>query len=196
MRFVNGLDETTDLGPHHMLERHTASGHHVHRDAAGSKRRRDLESDEASADHDGMFRAAREVDNGTAVGKRSEIVHLRGLVTGNGQPHRIGTGGNQEAAELAPGSVRESHGPPGRIDRGHGSSEQQLDPFLAVEILRPQRNPVVLRLTCQEVLRQVGAIDGRILIGADHCDRTVIAFATQHVRRCQASGPATENHDR
>ena len=114
--FVNGSDETADVGPHHTLEWHVVRGHHVHRDAASAERRRDLEADEACADHDGVFRAEREVDDGTAVGKRSEITHLCGVMTRNGQPHGIGTGGNQQTAELAPSSVLEKHRTRGPID--------------------------------------------------------------------------------
>src|SRR5262245_56205229 len=114
--FMDGLDETADLGPHHTLEWQVVRRHHVHCDAAHAERRRDFEPDEACTDHHSMFPALREVDDGTAVGKRSEVVHLRRLMTGNGKPHGIGAGGNQQAAELAPGSVVEKYGMCGRID--------------------------------------------------------------------------------
>ena len=104
------------------------------------------------------------------------------------------------ASSSAPNSRRE----PSSSDtvRAAGSiddtrrAEQQLDAPLAIELRRPQRNPVVLRLAGQIVFRQVRTIDRRIRIGADHRDRTVVAFAPQHVGGRQPGGAAADDHDR
>ena len=96
--------------------------------------------------------------------ERAQIEHLRSVGAGNRRPHRIGASRDQQRAELPMRAIVERHGARRRIDRGHATAQLQIDAALAVQIRRPQRNPVVLRFAGQVVLRQVRPIDRRIVV--------------------------------
>src|SRR5262245_63737909 len=66
---------------------------------------------------------------------------------------------------------------------------------LGVQVRWPEWQPVVLRLACEKVFRQIGTIDRRIVIGADHRHRTLVAFGAKRIRCGEAGSPATDDHD-
>ena len=138
----------------------------------------------------------RPLDNGAAVRERAEVTHLVVVRAGNRQPRGIGAGRKEQRAVRALRSVVETHDPPGRIDRRHATAEEQLDAPLHVEVIRPERDPIVLGFTGEEVLRQVWPIDGRIGIGADHQERTVVPLAPQHLGRRHARRTSADDDDR
>jgi hypothetical protein len=67
--------------------------------------------------------------------------------------------------------------------------------MLLVEFRRPERDPVVLRLACEVVLREVRTIHRRIRIRADHRQRALVAFAPDHLGGGDACGASADNHD-
>ena len=98
--------------------------------------------------------------------------------------HAAGRGMQQLAAAIECNETRR------RIDRRDARPKLQVDALLGVELVRPQRDPLVLRLAGQELLRQVRAIGRRRVVGADHRDRAVVAFAAEHLCRGQAGWAA------
>ena len=65
-----------------------------------------------------------------------------------------------------------------------------------VEVIRPERNPIVLCVAGEEVLRQVRAVDGWVGIGADQRHRAVVRLAPEHLGRGHSRRPTADNHDR
>ena len=195
LRFVQRLNEAANFRAHDALERHAFRRDHVDVDPPASQRRRDLEADEARADHHHMFGRARLVDEGATVREGTQIVHLRAVGARDRQTHRIGAGRNQQRAERAPRAAFEHNLSRADVDRRHARAEQQLDaPFREV-LRRPQRNPVVLRMTGEIVFRQVRPIARRCIIRADHRDRAVISFPSEHVGRRQPGAAAADDDD-
>jgi hypothetical protein len=135
-------------------------------------------------------------DNGAAVRERAEVLHLVVVRAGNRQPRWIGTGREEQRTIRPIRSVVETHRPPGRIDRYHATAEDQLDTLLHVEVIRPERDPIVLRFTGEEVLRQVRPIDGWISIGADQKERSVVPLAPEHLGRGHACRSSADDDDR
>ena len=66
---------------------------------------------------------------------------VRKIATRNPEADRFGAGGEEQSAEALPGAVCEPDFSGLGIDRDRAGVELQLDPPLAVEIGRPQRDP-------------------------------------------------------
>src|SRR5215467_12610390 len=71
----------------------------------------------------------------------------------------------------------------------------QVDAAFGIEVVRPERDPIVLRLAGQVILGKIRSVDGWIRVGADYRDRSVVPLATQHVGGGEASGAAADDHD-
>src|SRR3954468_12208824 len=80
-------------------------------------------------------------------------------------------------------------------NRCNRRTKQQLDAPLGVEMGRPKRNPILLRLASKIVFREVRTIDGRIDIGADDRNAAVVPVASQHVGRGQARGATADDEN-
>ena len=61
---------------------------------------------------------------------------------------------------------------------------------------RSQRNPVVLRGACEEVLGEIRTVIGRRVVRADHDQRTFVAVATEHVCGGRAGAASADDEDR
>jgi hypothetical protein len=81
---------------------------------------------------------------------------VRKIATRNAEVDRFGAGGEEQSAEALPAAVREPDFSGLGIDRDRAGAELQLEPMLAVEIGRPQRNPFLGRVAGQVVLGQIG----------------------------------------
>ena len=93
---VQRANEVAHLGPEHALHRPLLRRDDMHLDLARPQRGRDLEPDEARADHDGAARAARAGDDGAAVGERAQGMDMRLVGARDRQPHRLGAGRQQQ----------------------------------------------------------------------------------------------------
>ncbi len=74
--------------------------------------------------------------------------------------------------------------------------QAQVDAPFGIHLRRPERHPVVLCLPRQIVLREVGTVDRRIGIGADHCHGALVPFPSEHVGGGEAGGAATNDDHR
>ena len=121
---------------------------------------------------------------------------VRKIATRNAEVDRFGAGGEEQSAEALPAAVREPDFSGLGIDRDCAGAELQLDPMLAVEIGRPQRNPFLGRVAGQVVLGQIGSIIWSRVIGAQHRDRAGVALAPQHLGRSVSCRTAADDNDR
>ena len=74
---VQRSNERAEVVAEHALERKLLRRDDVDVDLARAQRRRDLEADEARADHDGALCRLRRGDDRAAVGERAQVVHVR-----------------------------------------------------------------------------------------------------------------------
>ena len=134
----------------------TASGaDDVHLELARAQRRRDLEADEARADHDRALALLRRRDDGAAVGQRAQVVHVRQILAGQAEMDRLGAGREQQrvvwkrrALPRAPPSSR-------RCRCASPRAAHEIDVMLGVEVRRAQRDPLLGRVAGEVVLREV-----------------------------------------
>src|SRR6266496_4042112 len=68
------------------------------------------------------------------------------------------------------------------IDAGDSRLQAQVDPRVGVKALVPQRYPLFRRSAGEVVLGQVGSVDGRRRVVAQHHDAALEPPATQHFR--------------
>jgi hypothetical protein len=164
-------------------------------DAAGPQRRRDFEADEAGTTHDDVTRRCRPFDDGAAVRERPQIANPIVLRAGDREPNGLGAGREEQRAVLTLRSIVETHHARGGVDRRHATTQNEVDALLHVELIRPERDPIVLRFTREEIFRQVRPIDGRIRVGTDHGKGAAVALAPQHLGRGHAGGPTADDHN-
>ena len=69
-------------------------------------------------------------------------------------------------------------------------------PLLGVELGRSERNPLLGRGAGEIVLRQIGPIVGRRVVGAQHREAAGVAFPPQHLGGSVARGAAADDDDR
>ncbi len=86
---VQRAHEIAHLRTQNALHRSLVRRHHMDFDLAGAQRRRDLEPDEARAQHDHAARRFGALDDGPAVGERAQRVHVR--LVGAGIDKRTGS---------------------------------------------------------------------------------------------------------
>ncbi len=80
---------------------------------------------------------------------------MRKIIPRNAEVDRFGAGGEEQSAEALPAAIREPHFSARGIDCDRADAELQLDPMLAVEVGRAQRDPFLGRAAGQVVLRQI-----------------------------------------
>ena len=88
--------EVAHLRAEDSLHRPFVRRHHVDLDVAGAQRGRDLEPDEARADHDGPARRRGALDDRPAVGERAQREDVRLVGAGDRQANRLGAGREQQ----------------------------------------------------------------------------------------------------
>ena len=77
MLFVQRAHEITHLPAQHAFHRPLLRRHHMNFDVAGAKRRGGLQSDEACPNHNRAARALGRVDDGAAIGERTQRMNMR-----------------------------------------------------------------------------------------------------------------------
>ena len=82
-----------------------------------------------------------------------------------------------------------------RVDADDFGVEAQFDAVLGVELVRPQRQPILRRAAGEIVLRQVGPVDRRRGILAQHDDAAAEAAPPQHLGRRKARRTAADDDD-
>ena len=188
MLFVEGAHEGADLLAQRPRQRHLLDVHHGHLELAGAQRRRDLEADEAAAQHHGARRTTLDGtraqlldlgDDGPAVGQGAQVAHVGQVAARQLETHRLGTGGEEQRAPGKRRAAIEGDSAPARVDRGHTGAELQLDPPLVIELARMERDPLLGGVAGQVVLGEIGAVVGRRVVGADERDGAGVTLAAQ-----------------
>ncbi len=116
---VDAAHEVAELGSEDALERPALGRHHVHLDLAGAQRGRDLEADEARADHHGALGLLGVGDDGARIRQRAQHVHVRLAGARDVEAHGLGAGrehSHVERQRLSVGKLDLLHL---GIDRGH-----------------------------------------------------------------------------
>ena len=192
---VQRAHEIAELRPEHAFERALLRRHHMHLDLARAQRGGDLQPDEARADHHRALGLLRLRDDGAAVGERAQRVHVRQIGARERQLHRLGAGRQQQRVEGQRRAVAERQLLGARIECGHLGLEPERDVVFRVPVVAAQRHPVLRRAAGQIVLRQVGAIDGRSIVIAQHGDAAGKTAPPQHLGSGKAGRPAADNDD-
>jgi len=91
---------------------------------------------------------------------------MRQVRARNGEPHRLCAGRKQELVVRNRAAIGERQAIVSRVDRRDIGRQPQIDMVVAVEIIRPQRQPVFRRAAGEIVLRQVRPVDRRRLVVA------------------------------
>ena len=68
--------------------------------------------------------------------------------------------------------------------------------FLGIELGGPERNPIVLCFARKVILRKIGTIDRRIRVGANHGERSVVAFTPDHFGGRDARRASSDDDNR
>ena len=195
MLLVQLADEIAHLRAEHAFERPLLRRHYVHLELARTQRRRDFEADKARADHDRALALIRRPDDGAAVGERAQHTHMQQVGSRCREPHRFGAGREQKPVVGQGGAVREGHRTGARIDLCDTRLEPQVDVALLIEIIRAQRQPILRRAAGQIVLGEVGPIDRRRVVVAQHDDAALVVLAPQHLGCREAGRTAADDND-
>ena len=89
MLLVQLAHEGAHLLAEHARHRNLFGRDDMHFDLARAQRGRNLEADEARADHDGALRRLGALDDGAAVVERAQNAHMRQIGARDRQPHRL-----------------------------------------------------------------------------------------------------------
>src|ERR1700719_2638449 len=141
MLLVHPAYEVPDFGPKHSFHRPRLRRDDAHLEPACPQRCRDLETDEAGTDHDGPARLCRLRNQGPTVRQSAQIVDLRQIAAGKGEPERLGARGQQQRAVMMPTSICKLDLPGIGVDRYRPGPEPQLDPVPPLELEANERYP-------------------------------------------------------
>jgi hypothetical protein len=72
--------------------------------------------------------------------------------------------------------------------------QSQIDMVVAVEIIRPQRQPVCWRAAGEIILGEVRPVDRRRIVIAQHHDAAAKVLTPQHLGCCESGGAAADDH--
>ena len=121
---------------------------------------------------------------------------MRQLRARNLEPHGLGPGRQQQPIEFERAPVGERQPPRLRVEAVGDDAEPQVDPILGIETLRPQRQPFLRRAAGEIVLREIGAIERRRVLGAQHDELAREPQAPQFRRGREARRAAADDHHR
>ena len=162
---------------------------------ARAQRRRDLEADEARTDHhDAARRLARSMMARLSASERKVWTCGRSA-PGNRQAHGLRAGRQQQPVVGDLAAVGQRDLARARIDGGDVGLEPQVDAVLGVEVVAAQRHPFLGRVAGEIVLGEVGPVDRRGVVVAQHDDAALVLLAPQHLGRREAGSAAAHDHD-
>ena len=192
---VQDAHELRNLGTEYPLERRAFRRSHVHLDLARAQRRRRFEPDEACAQHHGTLRAFGALDDRAGIGKRAQHEYVRRVGARNVEANRLGPGREQQLVERQAFAVSQTDASPPRVDRSDFGFEAKVDVVIAIELCWTQRHPLLRRIAGEIILRTVGPVVGRRIVGAHHGEAAAEALAPQHLGRRKSGGSAADDHD-
>ena len=81
------------------------------------------------------------------------------------------------------------------VDAGDGASQAQVDGVVRIEAQRVKSDPFLWRTACKIVLGEVGPIDRRSVVAAEHDDFAAVFLPSQHFRSGEPGSAAADDHD-
>ena len=191
--------ETADKFPHLVTEDalHWSSfrSHDMDRESARSQRRRHLKPDEAGSEHDHAPRPFDSSNHGAAIVERAQREDVRCLCAWNRRSHRLGPRSEEKAVERNCSSARETDLARGNVQTLCPHAKSKVDGVLGVKFLRAQGKPIFRRMACEIILGQIGSVDGRGFVVAQHDDVPAIIPSSQHFRRGESGSAPADNND-
>jgi hypothetical protein len=143
--FVQRADEVTHLRAENSFHRPPIRRDHMDFDAPRAQGGSDLESDEASAQHNREARGLGSLNNGSTVSERAKNTYVRLIGAWDGQTDRFRASRKQQAIVRDPAAVGEPDLAGTRVDGNDARLETQVNAVLGIEVIRTQRNPFLRR---------------------------------------------------
>jgi hypothetical protein len=196
---VIGVDiaiDGADLGAQHPLERDGCRVDHRHLEATLPRRGGDLGADPACPDHHYRSALPKPLAQGVGVLDAPQIQHAVQIGSGDGQPSRLGAGGEQQPVVAHALAAVELELTTRRIEALGGASEAQLDLLLAVEVFVVDVQPFAPCLAAQVVLRQRRTFVGPLGLGADEHDAPIEALLAESRGGSGAGEAGADDHVR
>ena len=81
------------------------------------------------------------------------------------------------------------------VDGRDGRIQAKVDGIVGIKTLVAQRQPIFLRAAGEIVLRQIGPIDRRRIVAAQHDDAALVFLPAQHLGRGEPRRAAADDHD-
>ena len=155
----------------------------------------DFEADEARPEDDDPLCRPRALDDRPAVLQRAEHEHVRRLGAGEGRGHGLGAGREKQAIERNWVALGERNFARAGVDGGDGRIEAQVDRVVGIKALIAQRQPFLWRAAGEIILRQIGAIDRRRVVAAQHDDAALVLTPAQHLGCGESRRAAADDHN-
>ena len=190
--------KSAELGTEHPLQRPGVGRDDLDPEPALDQRRRDLEADEARADHDdGLGSLGRARDDRAAVGERPEREDVRLVGAGDRQPDRLGAGREQQPVEARSCGRRPARRAVAAVSRrGRGRRRAPAGCRAARRSSRTCRKTHCLGgLAGEEVLGEVRPVDRQLRIGGEQGHLAVESLAAQHLGRGEAGGATSDDDE-
>ena len=166
----------------------------MHLDVTRSQRGSDLQSDEACAEHERAPRRLRPGDDRPRIRERAQHENVRLIGAGDVEANGFGAGCEQELVERHGSPICKRYLPGACIDGGDFGAKLEFDGLILVELARPQRHPVFRRVSGEIVLRAVGPVVRRRIVGGEERHRAGKSLPPQHFGGGKSGSPAAHDH--
>ena len=114
---------------------------------------------------------------------------------GHRKPHRLRAGGEQQPVVGDACGAGEAYFAPRAVDAGDVAPKTQLDAVFGIVVVGPQRQPVLRRAAGEIVFRQIGPVNRRRRVGAQHDDAAAIVAPPQHLGSRKTGRAAADDDD-
>jgi len=113
----------------------------------------------------------------------------------DGELDGLSPGGKQHAVVGNPGSVKERNFPRTRVDRRDIRLETQIDIVFGIKAVRTQRHPILRCASGEIIFREVGPVEWRRVVIAQHQDAAPVFQAAKHFHSRKPGGAPSDNDD-
>ena len=192
---VKRANEVAQLGAENAFQRARVRRDQMDFESTCSKGGCNLEANEARAQHDCAARGLGALDNVATVSQGAKRTDLPRARAGDGEPHRLGAGRQEQSVVLKCGPAGEFDCARSRIDSGDGRLETKVDAVFRIEAIRAKRKPILGRVAGEIILGEIRPIDRRRIVAAQHDDLAVILLPPEPFGRGEARRAAADDHD-
>ena len=140
MLLVQSPNKVADIGAKDFFNRNGLGPDHLHVDIARAQRRGHLKTDEACTDDNCAPGSLRVGNQRVTVGQSAQVMHLRQAGTGQIEPHRVGTGREQQGVVAVVTAVFEFDLPACNVNACDPRIQPQIDVKFLVEPRRARRH--------------------------------------------------------